>query len=57
MGRTVYAVVGADPSKADILIGLMDTRGLAAAAVRAHNRAIGIDPLLAEGTVTEEEEV
>lgn len=48
VGRTVYAVVGLDPSDDDILIGVMDTRALASAVVRAHNRAIGLDPLLLE---------
>jgi hypothetical protein len=38
--RTIYAVMGAEPSDYDILIGLMDAAGLAAEAVRAHNRAL-----------------
>lgn len=37
VGRTVYAVVGQEPSDVDILIGVMDTPDLAAAAVVAHN--------------------
>jgi len=40
VGRTIYAVVGETDSDDDVLIGLMDTRELAAAACRAHNRAV-----------------
>jgi hypothetical protein len=35
--RTVYAVVGSMPGDTDMLIGLMDTRALAEAAVKGHN--------------------
>ena len=37
MGRTIHAQHGAKPSESDPLIGIMDTPGLAAEAVRAHN--------------------
>jgi hypothetical protein len=36
VGRTIYAIVDAE-SDHDLLIGLMDTKVLAEAAVRAHN--------------------
>lgn len=39
VGRTVYAMAGDTPSDDDALIGLMDTRSLAQAAVTAHNLA------------------
>jgi hypothetical protein len=37
VGRTIYRQVGADPSKGDHLIGVMDTRELAAQVVAALN--------------------
>jgi hypothetical protein len=37
VGRTIYAVMGVVPNDHDPLIGVMDTRALAEAAVRAHN--------------------
>jgi hypothetical protein len=37
VGRTVYAMLDLDPSDIDPLIGVMDTKALAEAAVRAHN--------------------
>jgi len=37
VGRTIYAVVGDQPGDHDPLIGVMDTKALAEAAVRAHN--------------------
>lgn len=37
LGRTVYAQIGAEPADDDVLIGLFDSRELAAEAVRAHN--------------------
>ncbi len=37
VGRTVYAVVGEDASKDDVLIGCMDTPALATEVVMAHN--------------------
>ena len=37
VGRTVYAQLGPDPSDVDVLIGMMDSRELAHAAVYAHN--------------------
>jgi hypothetical protein len=36
-GRTVYAVVSRSAGDADVLIGLMDTRAIAAEAVACHN--------------------
>jgi hypothetical protein len=38
VGRTIYAVVGPEATDDDVLIGVMDTRELAAEAVRTHNR-------------------
>ena len=40
VGRTLYAMVGDEPTDHDLLIGMMDTRDLAAAAVDAHNRTL-----------------
>ena len=40
VGRTVYAQVGDGPNDDDCLIGVFDTRELAAEAVRAHNASI-----------------
>ena len=37
VGRTIYALVEDEPTDHDLLIGVMDTRALAEAAVRAHN--------------------
>lgn len=37
VGRTIYAVVGDEASRKDVLIGVMDTRDLATRAVLAHN--------------------
>jgi hypothetical protein len=37
VGRTIYALVAEEPSDHDLLVGVMDTRSLAAEAVRAHN--------------------
>lgn len=37
VGRTIYEQQSDDPADGDRLIGLMDTRELAAEAVRAHN--------------------
>lgn len=45
VGRTIYAVVGPTAGDPDILIGVMDTRALAAEAVAAHNaRLRWVDP-------------
>jgi len=52
--RTIYAVVG-DDADGDLLIGMLDTPALAAAAVRAHNRMIGLDPLMTRPLDTPEE--
>lgn len=41
LGRTVYAVIGNEPSDGDLFIGIMDTPKLAAMVVEQHNRAIG----------------
>lgn len=41
VGRTVYAQIGSEPSDNDVLIGVFDTPGLAAAAIDAHNRRRG----------------
>lgn len=48
VGRTIYAVTGPEATKTDVLIGMMDTRALAAEAVDAHNRHIGALPPLTE---------
>lgn len=40
VGRTIYAMTGEDPSKRDILIGLMDDCALADEVVRAHNESL-----------------
>ena len=40
VGRTVYAVVGLVPTDHDLLIGVMDTKALAQAAVAGHNSQI-----------------
>ena len=40
VGRTVYAVVGLVPTDHDLLIGVMDTKALAEAAVAGHNSQI-----------------
>ena len=37
VGRTVYAIVGEEPSDQDVLIGVMDTTELAIEVVIAHN--------------------
>jgi hypothetical protein len=41
VGRTVYAVTGPTASDTDVLIGVMDTRTLAAEAVACHNARLG----------------
>ena len=45
VGRTIYAQSGPEASDEDVLIGMMDTPELAAAAVAAHNvvRRAGFD--------------
>jgi hypothetical protein len=40
VGRTLYAVVGDEPSDDDVLIGVLDTPELAALAVLDHNLAM-----------------
>lgn len=37
IGRTIYAMVGPEPSKADYVIGMLDSDALAAEVVAAHN--------------------
>jgi hypothetical protein len=37
VGRTIYAQQGSEPSDRDVLIGMMDSPELAAAAVIGHN--------------------
>ncbi len=39
LGRTIYAMVGYD-READVFVGIMETRELAAAVVKTHNEAI-----------------
>ena len=39
LGRTIYAQVRTDPSKDDVLLGLMETRELAELVVDMHNDA------------------
>lgn len=41
VGRTIYAVTGPEATKSDVLVGMMDTRALAAEAVDAHNLLLG----------------
>jgi hypothetical protein len=43
VGRNLYAQVSDDPSDDDIIIGQMDTAGLAAVVVLAHNHTLGYD--------------
>ena len=38
VGRTIYAMRGAEASETDALIGMMDTPALAKAAVESHNK-------------------
>lgn len=40
VGRTIYAQLGPEPADGDPLIGVMDSRRLAAAAVQGHNETI-----------------
>jgi len=40
VGRTIYALVDDEPTDHDLLIGVMDSKALAEAAVRAHNEAL-----------------
>jgi hypothetical protein len=42
VGRTIYRQVGQEPSDADELVGVMDTRPLAAFAVAAMNGFAGL---------------
>lgn len=44
VGRTIYAIVGNEPSDADVLIGLLDSRELASLAAADHNAALGDAP-------------
>ena len=45
VGRTIYAQLGDRPDEDDPLIGVMDTKALAQAAVQAHNDAVAPDRL------------
>lgn len=40
LGRTIYAQIGPEPSKTDVLLGMMDTRELAELVVAEHNRGL-----------------
>lgn len=40
LGRTIYAVLGPEPSKDDILIGMMDSQQVAQLIVDDHNAAL-----------------
>jgi hypothetical protein len=40
VGRTIYAIVGDEPSDHDALIGMMDSKPLAAEVVWAHNQKL-----------------
>lgn len=40
VGRTIYAQLDYEPNDHDPLIGLMDSKALAEAAVQAHNEAL-----------------
>lgn len=40
LGRTVYLQLGDEPSKADELVGMMETRALADRVVALHNREV-----------------
>lgn len=40
VGRTIYMVVGPEPSDDDVLIGVMDSPEIAGEAVCAHNRLL-----------------
>lgn len=51
VGRTIYAMVGPEPSDDDELIGVMDNRTVAARCVEDHNRSLeGGDPLDFDGS-------
>ena len=43
LGRTVYAILGPQASDDDPVLGMMDTRELAAEACAAHNRRLAMD--------------
>jgi hypothetical protein len=43
LGRTVYQQIGAEPSKDDVLLGLMETRELAEQVVSAVNERIHVE--------------
>ena len=43
LGRTLYWQVGAEPSKDDVFVGIMDTVGLAAQVVAACNGATRLE--------------
>lgn len=43
-GRTIHAQTGSEPSGSDPIIGMMDSRELAEAAVEGHNRMPAVNP-------------
>lgn len=45
VGRTIYAQVGDEPSDDDPIIGMMDSRILAADVVASHNAVLASRPL------------
>lgn len=55
LGRTVYAQIGSEPSKADVLLGMMDTRELAELVVSEHNRLVRRFVESAEPTIDDPE--
>jgi hypothetical protein len=44
VGRTIYAMLGDEPSDRDVLIGMMDRPAIAAEAVDAHNAKLDWKP-------------
>lgn len=45
VGRTIYAQIGPEPSDDDPLVGVMDTRLLAADVVCSHNAVLASRPI------------
>lgn len=44
LGRTIYRMVGTEPSKDDQILGMMDTREVAAHIVDLHNKTLEDQP-------------
>jgi hypothetical protein len=44
LGRTIYAMTGPGPSDSDLVLGMMDSRELAAEACEAHNCLLALAP-------------